>query len=551
MEHQTKTCEYCAKAFQITPEELSMYQKIELEIPSHCMDCRFAQYFAFWPYGKFRKGTSALSGDSLITMLPTNARYPIYSAKEWWSDAWDPMDYGMDYDETRPFFEQLKELQEKVPRPHQQGTNNLGCDWCDDAWDSKNSYLSRSIARCENVLYGYRAFDVKDSSDISHAFSLDNCYDCTYSFNSYNLIFSRNCRDCIDSAFLFDCRNCSNCFLSSNLRGKQFCIENQQYSKEDYFEKIKEFDLGSHVGLSAVKEKYKKMLQDVAVHRADYNINTHNSEGTYMTNCNNCKTVFGWEDSENCQNCLRGRQAKDCIDLVGNWIIELSGNNSCCTESYGLKHSSWSQGRYSEYLDNSLECEYCFGCISLRKKKYCILNKQYAKEEYEALREKIVADMRARGEYGKFLPYSMGLCSYNLTTAAIYMPEITKEYVLDKGGYWEEPEENHVDGISTNDLPDSINEVDVAITKQPLICPETGWRFNISPEEFSILKRKGIALPRVHFDVRTKNRMKTIAPFKGEKYSCMYCNKDIIGYYPHSWGYKNIACDDCYKQNIS
>ncbi|MEI8129941.1 MAG: hypothetical protein WCG55_00345 [bacterium] len=551
MDTQEKTCEYCGNNFKLSSDELVMYGKVQVEFPTICITCRWAQQFAFWPFGKFRKGVSALSGQSLITMLPASVRYPIYTAKEWWSDAWDPMEFGQDYDSTRSFFDQLKEVQEKVPRPHQQGTNSTGCDWCDDIWDSKNCYLSRSCARAENVSYGYRGFDVKDSIDISHAFSLDNCYECTYSFNCFELYFSRNCRDCMNSRFLYDCRNCSNCTMCWNLRGKQYCIENVQYSKEEYFEKVKEYDMSSYQNLQHLQKRYTDILKTETIHRENFNINTYTSTGTYLADCNNCKNVFGWEESENCINCLRGREAKDSIDLLGTWKVELCGNDSCCTGGYELRYSSWSEGRYSEYLDECIEVENCFGCVGLRKKNYCILNRQYTKEEYEALKEKIIADMRARGEYGRFLPYSMGLCSYNLTTAAIYMPEISKDYVLARGGYWDDQSEDAVEGLATSELPDSIREVDATISKQPLVCPVTGWRYNISADEFQFLSRKGIALPRVHFDVRTKNRMRALATLHGEHYSCVFCAKDCIGYYPKDWGYTHIACEECYKQNIN
>ena len=131
------------------------------------------------------------------------------------------------------------------------------------------------------------------------------------------------------------------------------------------------------------------------------------------------------------------------------------------------------------------------------------------------------------------------------------MPEITKEYVLARGGYWDDQSEDVVEGLATSKLPDSIAEVDVTIAKQPLVCPVTGWRFNISPDEFQFLSRKGIALPRVHFDVRTKNRMRALATLHGEHYSCVFCAKDCVGYYPKDWGYTHIACEECYKQNIN
>lgn len=545
-------CTYCKELFEISDKERNLYEKINLGIPVICARCRWKQHMAFWPFGKFRMGTSDLSGDTFITILPEHARYPIYTSKEWWSDAWDPMKYAQTYDSNRSFFGQLKNLQERVPRPYQQGAQNTDCDWCDDAWESKNCYLTRSVVKCENTLYGYRAFGCKDSIDISHVYTLDSCYDCTYCFSSYNLYFSKNCRDCIDSTFLFDCRNCSNCFMSWNLRGKSYCIENVQYTKEEYEQKMVSINLGSHRELSLYKEAYQVMLQKNVIHRESFKIKTYDSVGSYMTNCNNCTNVFSWEDSENCINCLRGTQAKDCIDMTGCWKNEVSGNNSACTSTYDVKYSIWcDNARYSEYCDQCIDIEYCFGCVGLRKKKYCILNTQYTKEEYEELKAKIIADMSERGEYGAFPPYSLGLCPYNLSTAAIYFPEVTSEYVEQRGGYWEDTSTSVVDGIATSELPDSINEVENTIAKQALICPITGWRFNIAPAEVAFLKQKNIALPRVHFDVRTKERMYGIAQTKCALYHCTYCQKEILAYYPYEWGYQHIACEECYKQNIN
>ncbi|MCX6757332.1 MAG: hypothetical protein NTZ44_00380 [Candidatus Nomurabacteria bacterium] len=552
MESETRNCKYCKTQFEITEREMSMYEKINLMIPDICVPCRWKQHMAFWPFGKFRTGVSDLSGERLITVLPANARYPIYTSKEWWSDAWDAMTHGQDYDSSRSFFDQLKELQEKVPRPHQQGAQSLNCDWCDDAWESKNCYLSRSTLRAENLFYGYRSIDCKDSIDVSHVFTLDQCYDCTYCFTSYNLFFSKNCRDCLDSAFLFDCRNSNHCFMCWNLRGKSYCIENVQYTKEAYEEKMKEINFGSNIELQKYKDRYEEILRKNVVHRENFNIKTYDSLGTYMTNCKNCVNVFSWEDSENCTNCLRGLKSKDSIDMVGCWNMELSGNDSCCTNAYDLKYSIWCDGaRYSEYCDQCVEIENCFGCVSLRKKKYCILNKQYSKEEYEVLKEKIISDMKERGEYGQFPPYSMGLCPYNFSTSAIYSPDVTKEYVEALRGYWEDNKDEKIEGLTTEQIPDSITEVDESFSKQALICPITGWRYNIAEGELAFLKRKNISIPRVHFDVRTKNRLSILSQTKSEAYTCTYCSKNIIAYYPKDWGYEYIACEHCYLKEIA
>ncbi len=479
-----KVCSDCKSEFKIDSGDLILYEKVGLKIPEQCFECRLKQYAAFWPFGKFRKGTSDLSNESLITILPNQARYPIYKSHEWHGDAWEASNFSQDYDPSRPFFDQLKELQEKVPRPHQVGKDNVKCDWSDDVWHSKNCYLTRSVFKCEDISYGYRVVECKNSFDIAHSFNLQNCYDCTLCHNSFNLNFCENSKDCIDSYFLFDGRNCQNCFMSYNLRNKQYCIRNVQYTKEEYQKLIQEIKLDSYKNIENLKSEFENILKNQAVHRENFNLKTTDSKGNYMTNCDKCVNIFSYEDSQNCRNQLRGLGNKDCIDGMGIFgKVEVSGNNSCVLYSYSVKHSSWSMGRYSEYLDMCDEVEYCFGCVGLKKKKYCILNKQYSKEEYEKLREQIIADMEARGEYGKFLPYSMGLCGYNLSTAIVYFPDFKKEDILQKGGYWSEEDLSSGDGMPSLELPDSILETKADIITQALICPETHYRFNISEAE--------------------------------------------------------------------
>ena len=547
----TKLCTDCKTEFTINSGDLNLYEKVGLNIPKQCFECRLKQYFVFWIFGKFRKGVSDLSGENLITVLPNNAQYPIYTSHEWWSDIWEPMHYGQDYGPSRSFFDQLKELQKKIPRPHQTGENSVNCDWCDDVWESKNCYLARGILRCENLMYGQRVIDTKDSVDIVYSFNLQNSYDCLLCHNSFNLNFSENSKDCIDSYFLFDCRNCHNCFMCWNLRNKKYCIRNKQYTPEEYEKELKRVKLDSHNSIETFKNEFQNILKSEAVHRENFNLKTTDSIGNYLTNCDECTNVFCWENSQNCRNSLRGLNTKDCIDQLGCWNNEVSGNNSCVTGGYAIKHSSWSDGRYSEYLDLCSEVEYCFGCIGLRKKKYCILNKQYSKEEYEKLRNKIIEDMIVNEEYGKFLPYSMGICDYNLSNGIIYLPNVSKEEILEKGGYWSEEDLSSHEGMSSLELPDSINDTDKEISMQALICPESKYRFNISSAEYEFHKNKSFALPRLHFDTRIMKKIKKTAVLKAYPYKCTFCGHDIMAYYPPEWNYQKIACEECYKQNIA
>ena len=159
--------------------------------------------------------------------------------------------------------------------------------------------------------------------------------------------------------------------------------------------------------------------------------------------------------------------------------------------------------------------------------------------------------MKKSGEYGQFLPYSMGLSGYNFSSGMIYFPEVTKKEIIDHGGYWSEENLSSQDGISSLELVDSIIDTDSSVSSEALICPETGYRFNISSAEYKFHKRKNFALPRIHFDLRMLNKMKKTAVLKSYPHKCVYCKKNIQVYYPSEWGYQKIACEECYKQNIN
>ena len=548
---KSKICEHCGEKFSIGDGELDLYKKVDIELPTICVFCRIKIHLSFWLFGKFRKGKSDLSGENLITVLPVNNRYPIYTLHEWHGDKWNAMDYRQDYNPSRSFFDQLKELQEKVPHPHQNGSKNTNCDWCDDVWNSKNSYLSRSMEECEDLYYSYRNISVKNSVDMTVCFNCEKSYDSSDCHDSFKLFYSRHSRDSLESHFLYDCRNCQNCFMCWNLRNKKYCIENVQYSKEEYEIKIKSFNLGKYSSLQSYKKRFEEIARDEAVHRENFNLKVYNSSGNFLLdtkNCHNCNTL---SESEDCYNQIRGFQSKSCIDTNGCWKSELMGNCSACIDGYAEKYCVWSSSRYSEYLDICIECEYCFGCVGLKKKKYCILNKQYSKEEYEKLKEQIIIDMKKRGEYGKFLPYSMSAGPFNFSSSYLYFPETKKEYILKLGGYWEDIDESHIEGIPTNELPDDIKDVKDSIITQALICPETGWRFNIAQNELIFYREHNIPLPRFHFDVRTKNALKYFTVLKSYPYKCFYCQNKIDAYYPPEWDYKKIACEECYKQNIA
>jgi hypothetical protein len=340
--------------------------------------------------------------------------------------------------------------------------------------------------------------------------------------------------------------------MSWNLRNQKYCILNQQYSKEEYEKQLEEYNLKSRESIDELKKEFWQHIKQDAVHRQNYNVQAVNSTGNFLNNDKNCYNCYFIEDSENCRHCFRGR-SKETVDSAGvldceKCVLEVQTgmdyNNLCCLYTNNC--------RYSSYLDNCEECEYCFGCVGMRKNKYCILNKQYSKEVYEILIEKIKNDMKNRGEWGKYFPLSSAYCGYNTSLAQMMFP-MTKDEALKFGAKWEEPSEPHYENIVNADsLPDTIDGVSDDITKQRILCPETKLSYNITQPELAFYREHKIPLPNRHFDWRTLDRFKPfslmVIPQKG---TCYFCKKEIEHYYSKDLGFQKIACLECYQREVA
>src|ERR1041384_7244722 len=115
-ESQVKTCQNCKTDFTIEPEDFDFYKKMAVPPPTWCPACRFHRRASFRNERKIFKEVSPLSGRNFISLYPPEAGYVVYPDDEWRSDAWDPKSYGRDIDFSRPFLDQIRELEHVVPK---------------------------------------------------------------------------------------------------------------------------------------------------------------------------------------------------------------------------------------------------------------------------------------------------------------------------------------------------------------------------------------------------------------------------------------------------
>jgi hypothetical protein len=184
----------------------------------------------------------------------------------------------------------------------------------------------------------------------------------------------------------------------------------------------------------------------------------------------------------------------------------------------------------------------------MRRNEYCILNKQYTKEEYEKLAAKLVAHMQETGEWGEYFSPALAPICYNESNAQDYFP-LTREQVLAKGYQWYEGEETRPRGDLLSEIPASIENVDESICNRVLTCMATGKPFKIVPQELRFYRKMGIPIPRYHPHERHRRRMLARTPRKLWSRSCAKCGKGMETTYSPERP-EIVYCEECYFKAV-
>ena len=111
---EKRICQNCKKDFVIEIEDFKFYEKIKVPPPTFCAECRIQRRFAFRNERVLHRNKCAKTGKSVISCFSSESPFIIYDRDFWWSDGWNPLDYGKEYDFTRSFFIQFRELLEKI-----------------------------------------------------------------------------------------------------------------------------------------------------------------------------------------------------------------------------------------------------------------------------------------------------------------------------------------------------------------------------------------------------------------------------------------------------
>ncbi|NUJ97242.1 hypothetical protein HGA92_00465 [Candidatus Gracilibacteria bacterium] len=581
---ETKICKHCGVNFDITDKDLEFYEKVSpvfpnpgvsfstpgvkllengkikylIPSPTLCPDCRQQRRLSFRNEKTITFRTCDLTGKRIFSMYSPDKPYKVYHYEDWFSDKWNPFNYARDFDFSRSFFEQFHDLDISVPKMSLSNLKVENSDFVSQVGYCKNCYLIFNAEEDENCYYGKDVFFSRYCVDSFGVGESEQCYYCIRCIQCFYVeygMYSYNCREC---KYIFSCIGCKNCIGCVNLNNSEYCIFNKRYSKEEYFLKIET------LSSNQIKKGYDELLQKSP---RNYLLDVKNSEnilGDLISGSKNiyqCFQVAGSKDIRYSTNIVNSEDIMDVnyfgINLQKSYESSVVGHGN----NLNFCFDCW------DNVSNLIYCFFCingvkncFGCVGLHSnEQYCILNKQYTKEEYEKLVPKIIEHMmtppqspsiegesgaivkQGEQEWGEFFPSSLSPFGYNETVAQEYYPinpEVSKtglegeiNYIDREGNIYntlEEAGKRPVFKYSTYEapfpkvekiipaskLPENIADIPDNILNWAIECEVTKKPFRIIKEELSFYRKHNLPIPRRHPDQRHLDRMSLRNPRK-------------------------------------
>lgn len=561
---ENKICQNCHQNFTIEPDDFSFYEKMQVPPPTWCPECRFMRRLAFMNVYSLYKRECDKCHQNIVSMYHKDKDIIVYCSKCWWADDWDGTEYSQEYDPNRNFLEQWFELKKKTPHMSLDTlySSLVNTNYTNYSSHLKNSYALFFADYAENSFYSDFLNTIKDTLDGHRVRESELCYDSVGMYKCFGCVSSLECENSVNLFFSKNCSGCNDCFGCMNLKNKSYCIYNKQYSKTDYLEFMKSIDISNFENF----EKFKRESTDFWLTKPNKsyygNSLNLNVSGNYVYESKNAKNAYlvtSAEDSKFVQM-LSVPKTKDAYDYTC-WGGNCEKVCDTLIAGHGASNIKYSVAAYPDTLNieygyYTTNCKNIFGCVNLKRKNYCILNKEYNKEDYEILRAKIIEDMNnkpfidASGrvyKYGEFFPSEFSPFGYNETLANQYFP-LNKDEIINKGfNYYESDINMYNHDILWNEIPKKLEDFkNILNTTIKCAC---GRCYKIIRSELDILNKLKLPIPRKCPECRRMVRLELVLSPKMYKRNCDKCNIEI------STGYKEnspeiVYCEKCYQQEV-
>ncbi len=568
-----KTCKISWKRFIIDAWEENFLKQISpvfvgktylIPEPTLCPTERMIRRLGFRNERSLFYRKCDLTGKQIVAQYPSDSKYKVYDKSIWYSDSWSAESYGVNFDFTREFFPQFRELMLRVPRMVRVQQGNMeNSEFCNRASDCKNCYLLYSSNNNQDSYYGafvndgFRCVDNTNVYGCHVIYESVDCYDCQ------RLFWSEECKNCADSYFLKSCVGCKNCLFCTNLVQKEYCIRNKQFTKEEYEKQLAQTDFSQSWLLENLKKIFSEIKKDMYV-KYFSGVKNEYVSGDHIDTSKNSLEIFDSRWLEDCRYCQSIFHSKNCMDFCywgqdSSWIYEVHATGRGCSNML-FCNESWDNNKNLIYCDQCMFSSDLFGCCGIRHGKNFIFNKNYSQQEYETLCGKIIDHMCSTGEWGEFFPLTLSPFGYNETVAQDYFP-ITQKYAESKWYTWKADDElSSYHGEYYTPLPvDQYDERKVGYeTAQKNIdacigwiieCEMTGKPFKIIMPELAFYIEHHLAIPRLCPNERHRLRTLLRNPRILQERTCHECGTEITTVYDKNRTEK-ILCEACFQKKV-
>jgi len=483
--------------------------------------------------------TCGLSGKKTISRIVPELWVPVYTNAAWASDDWECTDFGIERDAEGSVFEKINQLARSVPYQDMIGsltnttTNALYTNYTADITDSYMVFDAHTINKCYYLTKARRCDDCVDGHGLMDC---RRCYECIDSQWLMKCGWAQQCSHCRDCWWMLDCHNCESCIWCVWQSHKQYCIFNQQATKEQ-FEEFREKCIASWRNIDETKQRKTLIAED-----RDLPATVTNSSWIHES------TDIEW--SQDLRWCSEMSEAQDCFDVCSYWHKSFLMTNSAQVGRFShhiwMSSTVW-KSEHLLYCIDTKKCSHCFGCVNMKGKQYCIFNKQYTKEEYEEIVPQLIEQMQDDWVWWEWFPSTCCLFPYNdskanevypiakvidsewnvlvenLEWSGIVTVEDSQAFiskaVLDL--WWEQkisllwrmkdsevniPKETKT--VESKDLASLQSDISLEeLSRLVVLWERTGRPYRFVKGELLIYKALGVPLPRLHWEERGKRRV--------------------------------------------
>ncbi|MFH1404715.1 MAG: hypothetical protein ABIH21_01295 [Patescibacteria group bacterium] len=546
-----RTCRFTGKKWFMSQEEISWYKKFNVP-PSTIEPITRLNYLNAYNTGlAFFWKPNVKTGKPILSAVHPDSPIQVLPDTEWMSE--EVLLKGKELDTETSIMDQLWQLTITTPFNACRNTNAQNSVAVGCLTGTTDSYIAcaSSVTRC---YYAYAVGWSEDCVDIVNSMNSQRSYCISGSHNIADSQFIFESQACNNCSFLFDCWNCEYCFGATNKRNKKYLWFNEQLSEQDWKERYSKIDFSDHVVANEYLEQFYDLWNKDGIWYPFYGFGNDDSEGERVLNCTRCHECFWYANSTDCYQSRFSANSENNMSCCGsgweNSDYMCTGatkgvNNRFCLASVNMTNC--------EYCVNCFDCEFCFACNGLKKKRYCILNKQFGEKQYWEIIDQLKCKMLDDKEYGEYFPGKFCPCGFQFSMGELYFGYSQDDLKMfgalefdPKRGQLLSPKGSEK-SISSEQIPDKLDEINPDLfVGVPIYDKKIDRNYSVIKAEFEIYKNKRWPFPKKHFVTRLTNLIRHANSPLPIQYNCDSCQKEITTYKNFKFPERKIYCRECY-----